>query len=133
MKTRNIPLLILLCCAGCACKSTISPLSGPRQSLGDIILLQRANTVVVGQVPSEANLTPQDALYSAQMLAVFMEARYGAEKLEGFSHVEVSYRAEDRGQEWHISFNKSPMTPGGFFDIWVDDKTGKGVDYSAGE
>jgi len=101
--------------------------------LGDIILLQRTNTEVVGQIPSDANLTPKDALCSAQMLAVFMEARYGAEKLEGFSHVEISYRAEDRGEEWQITFNKSPMQPGGFFDVWVDDKTGKGVDYSAGE
>ena len=72
-------------------------------------------------------------LLSAQLIAVFLEARYGMSSLEKFKHVEGFYTPRDKGSEWTIRFFKNPSQPGGYFTIRVDDRTGQVTDYSPGE
>ena len=135
MNRKLIPVIFIatILCQACARPKTASLPSGPRESLGQIMRVHEESLGGSMPAPSGANLTPAQALLSAQLIAVFLEARYGMSSLEKFKHVEGFYTPRDKGSEWTMRFFKDPSQPGGYFTIRVDDRTGQVTDYSPGD
>jgi len=105
--------------------------------------IQRERLTFVGDTNRLVGATTElaVALCGAQLLIQFLREEYNGPRIQEYLEVEASFDDTKLGKEWQFTFhggtardgNRVQYAPGYYFDIWVDDNTGRGVDYSPGE
>lgn len=131
-KTLAIMCFCALCVVSCKPKvvATSTPSMASRNERLLAVIQSHRLSVKSAGVPIDGfNLTPLQALQSAQFMMIFMEHAYGARSLTEFHMVDV--KCEDvSNRMWSVWFYEGEaMSPGGEVTVLVDDRTGQAVDY----